>query len=111
MTERNADWIEFSTTRELESKDIITQWVGNQEVAVTNHGGTIRAFCNVCPHKGGPLHEGHWLDHAKVRCPWHGNVFDVTTGRCLNRPGLAVRRFQCVERDGKILVSLRSPEP
>jgi nitrite reductase/ring-hydroxylating ferredoxin subunit len=111
MTERDADWVEFATTQEPERKRMIAKWIGNREIAVSIHDGTIRAFSNVCPHKGGPLNEGQWLDRARVRCPWHGYVFDVATGRCLNRPGLAVRRSRWVERDGTILVSPNSPEP
>jgi nitrite reductase (NADH) small subunit len=111
MTERDADWVEFATTEELQSKGIIAKWIGNQEIAVSMQDGTIRAFSNVCPHKGGPLNEGQWLDRTRVRCPWHGYVFDTATGRCLNRPNLAVRRYRWVEQDGKILVSPTSLEP
>ena len=111
MTERDGDWVEFATTQELQGKRIIAKWIGNQEIAVSIQDGTIRAFSNVCPHKGGPLNEGTWLDGARVRCPWHGYVFDVSTGQCLNRPNLGLRRHRWVERGGKILVSLGMPEP
>jgi len=109
MTEPNADWVEFSTMQELRSKRIITRWIGNQEVAVTIHDGTIRAFCSVCPHKGGPLHEGQWGPGPRVRCPWHGYVFDLSTGECESRSGLHARLFSSVERDGKVFVAFRSP--
>jgi nitrite reductase/ring-hydroxylating ferredoxin subunit len=34
---------------------------------------------------GGPLCEGE-LEGIEVTCPWHGAVFDVTTGQVLGPP-------------------------
>jgi nitrite reductase/ring-hydroxylating ferredoxin subunit len=109
MREPEPDWLEFASSRDLREKKTIVKWIGNQEVALSVHDGTIRAFCNVCPHKGGPLHEGRWSSAGTVQCPWHGYVFDLSTGECLSRPGLRVRLFRWTERAGKILVALHDP--
>jgi nitrite reductase/ring-hydroxylating ferredoxin subunit len=36
-----------------------------------------------CPHQLGPLDEVPLVE-GTVRCPWHGYVFDVTTGACVS---------------------------
>ena len=36
-----------------------------------------------CPHQLGPLGEVPLVE-GTVRCPWHGYVFDVTTGACVS---------------------------
>ena len=36
-----------------------------------------------CPHQLGPLDQQP-LVNGKVRCPWHGYVFDVKTGACIS---------------------------
>lgn len=66
---------------------------GGQEIALFNVGGAFHAIDNNCTHVGGPLCEGE-LDGTEVTCPWHGAVFDVTTGAVLGPPaGAPVRRY------------------
>ncbi len=60
-----------------------------QEVAVFNVEGRLYGIGNRCPHRGGPLAWGHLetvLGTVAVRCPLHGWLFDLRTGRCLNQP-------------------------
>jgi nitrite reductase/ring-hydroxylating ferredoxin subunit len=54
-------------------------------VAVFNRGGAYYAIGAACTHVGGPLDQGQVSDH-KVRCPWHGSVFDLTTGAVVQGP-------------------------
>src|SRR5260370_17814494 len=69
------------------------------EIAIFNVNGSYHAIDNTCTHVGGPLCEGE-LDGAEVTCPWHGGVFDVTTGAGLGPPpGRAVNRYN-VRVDG-----------
>ncbi len=42
--------------------------------------GALVAHATVCPHMLGPL-ENAPLEGDCVRCPWHGYLFDVRTGR------------------------------
>lgn len=53
--------------------------------------GELLAHSTVCPHWLGPLGDAPVVDGA-VRCPWHGYLFDVVTGRCTTKPGLALER-------------------
>ena len=59
--------------------------VKGREIALFNIAGSFHAVDNSCTHVGGPLCEGE-IDGAEVTCPWHGAVFDVTTGDVLGPP-------------------------
>jgi len=59
--------------------------VNGKEIALFNVAGSFHAIDNTCTHVGGPLCEGE-LEGIEVTCPWHGAVFDVTTGQVLGPP-------------------------
>ncbi|MCI0399783.1 MAG: non-heme iron oxygenase ferredoxin subunit [Gammaproteobacteria bacterium] len=59
--------------------------VGDKQIALFNVNGSFYAIDDTCSHQGGPLSEGE-LDDIKVTCPWHGAIFDVTTGDSLGPP-------------------------
>ena len=73
--------------------------VNGKEIALFNVGGSFHAIDNTCTHVGGPLSEGE-IDGAEVTCPWHGAMFDVTTGQVLGPPAASnVTRYN-VRVDG-----------
>lgn len=73
--------------------------VGGNEIAIFNVQGSFHAIDNTCTHVGGPLCEGE-IDGTEVTCPWHGAVFDVTSGQVLGPPaGQSVNRYN-VRVDG-----------
>jgi len=73
--------------------------VDGKEIAVFNVGGSFHAIDNTCTHVGGPLCEGEIAGH-EVTCPWHGAMFDVTTGQVLGPPAASsVSRYN-VRVDG-----------
>ena len=59
--------------------------VAGKRIAVFNVGGTFYAIDDACTHRGGPLSEGQ-LNGSQVTCPWHGAIFDVTTGQVRRPP-------------------------
>ena len=59
--------------------------VNGKEIALFNVGGSFHAIDNTCTHVGGPLCEGE-IEGTEVTCPWHGAMFDVTTGQVLGPP-------------------------
>ena len=59
--------------------------VDGREIALFNVGGSFHAIDNTCTHVGGPLCEGE-IAGSEVICPWHGAMFDVTTGQVLGPP-------------------------
>jgi nitrite reductase/ring-hydroxylating ferredoxin subunit len=58
---------------------------GKTELALFNLGGTFYALDNRCTHMGGPLGEGK-VENNHVTCPWHGSIFDITTGAVVRSP-------------------------
>jgi nitrite reductase/ring-hydroxylating ferredoxin subunit len=59
--------------------------VGARRLALFNVDEMFYAIDDTCTHKGGPLSEGMVVG-SEVTCPWHGAVFDVTTGSVLGLP-------------------------
>jgi nitrite reductase/ring-hydroxylating ferredoxin subunit len=59
--------------------------VNGKEIAIFNVDGSYHAIDNTCTHLGGPLCEGE-IDGDEVTCPWHGAVFDITSGHVLGPP-------------------------
>jgi nitrite reductase/ring-hydroxylating ferredoxin subunit len=58
---------------------------GDKKLALFNLGGTFYALDNRCTHVGGPLGEGT-VQGNQVTCPWHGSVFNITTGEVIRSP-------------------------
>jgi nitrite reductase/ring-hydroxylating ferredoxin subunit len=58
---------------------------GGKRIALFNVDGDLFAIDDICTHRGGPLSEG-MLVGTEVTCPWHGAVFDVTSGGVLGPP-------------------------
>jgi len=58
---------------------------GGKKIALFNVEGAFYAIDDTCTHVGGPLSEGS-LDGKEVTCPWHGAIYDVTSGKVLSPP-------------------------
>lgn len=73
------------------------------KVLVIKQDGQITAIGNKCTHYGAPLNTGA-LGQGRVRCPWHGAVFNTRTGDIEDFPGLdSLPCFMVrVENDGKV---------
>lgn len=76
-----------------------------RSIAIFNVEGTFHAIENRCAHRGGPLAEGFVAGNV-VFCPWHDWQFDVTTGACLNAPGVEIRSYSVSVQDGDVLVEV-----
>ena len=78
--------------------------VGGKNIALFNVDGLFYAIDDTCTHRGGPLSDGE-LDGKEVTCPWHGAVFDVTTGQVLRPPaprGISSYRTRVVGKDVEV---------
>lgn len=94
--------------------------VNGQEIAVFRHDGELYALANYCVHQAGPLCEGglmgrvttddvgwDWTydDEEKyVVCPWHGWMFDITTGRNPKDERYAVPTYEVAVENGSVYV-------
>lgn len=79
--------------------------IGGTAIAVANADGCFHALANTCAHAGGPLGEGS-LEGTSLTCPYHGWVYDVSTGDCLTSPGAKVRRYDVVVEKDAVCVKL-----
>jgi nitrite reductase (NADH) small subunit/3-phenylpropionate/trans-cinnamate dioxygenase ferredoxin subunit len=69
--------------------------------------GRYYALDNACPHRGGPLSEGHVDPHnLTVQCPWHGWIFKCETGLSPINPMAKVQKFDVKVEGDEILVEV-----
>ncbi len=79
---------------------------GNTVLALFNLGGTFYALDNRCTHVGGPLGEGT-VEGTQVTCPWHGSIFEITTGEVVEPPARRpVATFRATVEGDDVLVDL-----
>ena len=77
--------------------------IGREEIGIFNIGGKFYAIDNLCPHEGGPMHEGP-VSGEIVTCPLHGWRTNVVTGESLELPGIKVNKFEVKVENGKVFV-------
>jgi nitrite reductase/ring-hydroxylating ferredoxin subunit len=80
-----AQFVKVATTEDLAPGQGTMVEVSGKNIALFNVDGTYFAIDDACTHRGGPLSEGD-LAGNELTCPWHGAVFDVTTGQVLGPP-------------------------
>ncbi len=65
----------------------MTTTAGDQPVLVLRtHDGELRAFRNVCRHRGSELLSGSGTCKKAIRCRYHGWTYDADDGRLLGVP-------------------------
>jgi choline monooxygenase len=70
-----------------EAGSYITASAGDQPVLVLRgEDGALRAFRNVCRHRGSELLTGRGRCKKAIRCRYHGWTYDSTDGRLLGVP-------------------------
>lgn len=75
---------------------------GRHVLFLRDDAGAVSAIGDMCPHRFAPLSQGT-CEGGKVRCPYHGLVFDGS-GQCVENPhgpivsALTVPRWPCEER-------------
>ena len=94
------------------------------EVGVYRVQGKLYAYENLCLHQGGPACEGLLMpkveqvlgvdksfernrfnyDEWHIVCPWHAWEYDLRTGEYVINRKLRLRKFEVVEKGGKIYV-------
>jgi len=103
--ERPADWTDALDADRLEEATPTLAEAGGARVMLHRRGTQIYAISDVCPHAGGPLHEGTVDDDLCVTCPWHGSRFRLSDGRAVRGPASAPAGvYQARVRDGRVEV-------
>lgn len=91
------EWVDVAREENLTENQPQRVVVAGVPVMLLKQDGAIHAIAATCPHLGGPLDQGTISDHT-VTCPWHGSVFDVTTGDLRHGPAT----FGCVPYDVRV---------
>jgi len=84
----------------------VTVALGGRDFVVIETAGELQAFPAQCPHQLGPLAAGVVADGVVV-CPWHGDRFDLRTGRNLSGRNCHLRPLPVVEVAGDGSVEVR----
>ena len=74
-----AGYVKVATTNDVEPGKSKLVEVNGRRIALFNLDGTFYAIDDFCTHRGASLSEGDVIG-KDVQCPWHGALFDVTTG-------------------------------
>ena len=80
-----AGFVKVAKTNEIAPGQGKLVEVSGKKIALFNVEGSFYAIDDTCTHRGGPLSEGI-LDGNEVTCPWHGAVYDVTSGEVSGPP-------------------------
>lgn len=73
-------------------------------IALFNVDGEFYAINYICPHMGGPLGEGKFVEKFVVECPWHKWTFDVRSGLPDHEDGHSVAAYEVMVEGEDLLV-------
>jgi len=79
------EFVKVATVAEIARGEAKAVEAGGKTIALFNLEGTFYAIDDTCTYEGGPLSEGIVVG-TEVTCPWHGAVFDITSGAVLASP-------------------------
>ena len=91
-------FVKVGSLSSLPPGSLMEVMVGEDSFAVCNQNGDLHALWGTCPHAGGPIGQGNFLDNLVV-CPWHEWAYDCRTGENDFDPAIKVDRF-AVKVDG-----------
>uniref|UniRef100_A0A8C2QMT7 Apoptosis-inducing factor 3 n=1 Tax=Cricetulus griseus TaxID=10029 RepID=A0A8C2QMT7_CRIGR len=90
--------------KDLENGQMREVELGWGKVLLLKDNGEFHALGHKCPHYGAPLVKGV-LSRGRVRCPWHGACFNISTGDLEDFPGLdSLHKFQVKIEKEKVTV-------
>lgn len=80
-----ASYVRVATVDEVAEGQGKLVEVAGRKIALFHRGDNFYAIDDTCTHRGGPLSEGE-LEGEEVTCPWHGAIYNVTTGAVVGGP-------------------------
>ncbi|MFP7761354.1 Rieske (2Fe-2S) protein [Marisediminicola sp. LYQ85] len=104
-------WHPLASLENLPDRELTRVDVAGQPLLVLRRGESVDVLSNVGSHLGGPLDEGRLTDvdtdTPLVTDPWHGSVYDMTTGEVVHGPATAPQpRFSTRVVHGEVEVRL-----
>jgi 3-phenylpropionate/trans-cinnamate dioxygenase ferredoxin subunit len=85
---------------------VVAVEAGGTLVALARSAGGWHAVEAWCTHAECPLSDG-WVEGSAIRCPCHGSLFDLATGRPLEGPAEdSVRVFPTRVLDARVEIEI-----
>ena len=103
--EKRRSWLPLVHRFELEGGELRKIEMFDDAVLACDVEGEVHAFRDRCP-SGGRALEGWRLDGRTITCACHGHRFDLSDGRCLDRPELALEVVPIRIDDTAVMVAL-----
>ena len=102
-------WTRACSVIELEDDKPFSAEVGDEIVALVQHGGQLFAIRDECSHGRVMLSLGE-VDECTIECFAHGSRFDLRTGEALDLPATQPVPVYPVKREGDdVYVDLDNP--
>lgn len=76
--------------------------ISGNEYLLLQEEGRVYLLLNRCPHQQAPLLQAS-ISNGQLRCPRHGMVFDLLSGRPVTANGCAALTFLPLVYDGNTL--------
>jgi len=103
-------WVRAFAVEDCPVGEVREVIVDGQILAVAHLDHGFYVLDGICLHQGGPLGRGT-LVGCHVVCPWHGWMYDVTTGCHSASPTVKLSTWPTQLRDGAVWVALRRTSP
>lgn len=91
------------SVEDLKTRGAVNFMYNGKKSILLYNNGEIRAFENICTHKGGPTK----ASGDKLVCQWHGAVFDPLTGESQKSPAPKGSRLTAIKldiKDGRVFL-------
>lgn len=105
MATPKATWVPVIELRDPSIKTPQPVKIRDIDLIIVRHGDRYVATDRWCPHQGGDLAEGRLLGKA-IKCPLHGFMFSLETGRGVNCSGFEVKVYEVKIENGVLSVRL-----
>lgn len=102
----DAQWTLFGLESDVKQKGLIGKTINGHEVAVVAAGERIAAIQRRCPHEGANLDGGQVFAAKAIKCPLHGFIFDLFTGKGLNCPTFHIAIYPTKIENGEVYVKI-----
>ena len=70
---------------DLDEEDVMSVFVGKEEIALYNIEGQYFATHGICTHEDIGLADG-FVEGGLIECPLHSACFEIKTGKAVNPP-------------------------
>ena len=98
-------FVKAASKKDLEP-GILGVKLNGKDVLIVISNGKYYALGNACTHRGCKLSDG-MVKEGSIKCPCHGSVFDVKTGKLINGPAKEPEpSFKVKVKGDQILVNI-----